>query len=206
MTQLPASERSRLTVAQEAARIMADHGIKDFHAAKRKAAERLGLDRHGALPSNQEVEAALIEHHRLYSEDDHEQMLRHRRTIVLDFMRSIETLEPRLVGPLLAGTASSDAPSNLHVFSDSPEDIAWLLESEGVDYKLFERKLRIQRGRSEGFPGYRFNWKDVSIEATVFAYDGLRQAPLSPVDGKPMRRASIKKVERLLDTANASES
>ncbi|MEL6868469.1 MAG: hypothetical protein AAFO81_01585 [Pseudomonadota bacterium] len=200
MNQPFANDRPRLSVAQEAARIMADHGIKDFQVAKRKAAERLGLDRHGALPSNQEVEDALIEHHRLYSEDDHAAMLAQRRGIVLEFMRSIDTFEPRLVGPLLTGTAAEDSPANLHIFTDSPEDLAWLLESQGVDYKLFERRLRIQRDRSDTYPGYRFDWGNVAIEATVFRYDGLRQAPLSPVDGKPMRRASIKKVQRLLDS------
>ena len=29
---------------------------------------------------------------------------------------------------------------------------------------------------------------DTRVEATVFPIDGVRQAPISPVDGKPMRR------------------
>jgi hypothetical protein len=33
----------RRTLAQEAARIMAEHGVQDFLIAKRKAAERLGV-------------------------------------------------------------------------------------------------------------------------------------------------------------------
>ncbi|MEM8547744.1 MAG: hypothetical protein AAGF46_06235 [Pseudomonadota bacterium] len=192
------NDRSRLSVAQEAARIMADHGISDFSAAKRKAAERLGLGQHGTLPSNIEVEAALIEHHRLYAEHDHAASLAHRRQLALSLMEEMAQFEPRLVGPLLAGTAAEDAPANLHVFSDSAEDIAWFLEERNVEYRLFERRLKIQRGRSQGYPGYRFEWESLGIEATVFAYDGLRQAPLSPVDGRPMRRASIKKLKKLL--------
>ncbi|MEM9172088.1 MAG: hypothetical protein AAGA84_05215 [Pseudomonadota bacterium] len=191
-------DRSRLSVAQEAARIMADHGISDFSAAKRKAAARLGLDQFGTLPSNIEVEAALIEHHRLYAEEDHERSLTQRRKTALTLMQELEAFEPRLVGPLLAGTAAADAPANLHVFSDSAEDIAWFLTERGLDYKLFERRLKIQRGRSQTYPGYRFDWQSLPVEATVFAYDGLRQAPLSPVDGKPMKRASIKKLTKLL--------
>ena len=198
MPQQHDNDRSRLSVAQEAARIMADHGISDFSAAKRKAAERLGLGQHGTLPSNIEVEAALIEHHRLYAEHDHAVSLAHRRQLALSLMEEIAQFEPRLVGPLLAGTAAEDAPANLHVFSDSAEDVAWFLEERGIEYRLFERRLKIQRGRSQGYPGYRFEWESLRIEATVFAYDGLRQAPLSPVDGRPMRRASIKKLKKLL--------
>ncbi len=177
---------------------MADHGISDFQAAKRKAAERLGLEQHGTLPSNQEVEAALIEHHRLYSEQDHNESLRARRSIALEIMQEMQEFEPRLVGPLLAGTAAADAPANLHLFSDSAEDIAWFLEARGVEHRLFERRHRIRRGQTQGYPAYRFDWQKMMVEATVFAYDGLRQAPLSPVDGKPMPRASIKKVTKLL--------
>jgi hypothetical protein len=37
-----------------------------------------------------------------------------------------------------------------------------------------------------------------AIEATVFPTDGIRQAPVSPVDGRPMRRANTFEVEALL--------
>ena len=177
---------------------MADHGITDFHSAKRKAAERLGLDQYGTLPSNIEVEAALIEHRRIYEEGDHEASLAHRRQLALEVMHEMVEFEPRLVGPLLAGTAAADAPANLHLFADSAEDIAWFLEARGIEHRLFERRLRVRRDSSRAYPGYRFDWQALTIEATVFSYDGLRQAPLSPVDGKPMRRASIKKLARLL--------
>jgi hypothetical protein len=39
---------------------------------------------------------------------------------------------------------------------------------------------------------------DQAIEATVFPTDGIRQAPVSPVDGKPMRRADVADLEALL--------
>ncbi len=48
----PRSENLRRAVAQEAARVMAEHGIQDFRAAKRKAAERFGIGEEGALPRN----------------------------------------------------------------------------------------------------------------------------------------------------------
>ena len=36
------------------------------------------------------------------------------------------------------------------------------------------------------------------MHVTVFPLDGIRQAPVSPVDGKPMRRADADEVEVLL--------
>jgi len=32
----------------------------------------------------------------------------------------------------------------------------------------------------------------------IFGVDGIRQSPVSPVDGKPMRRANLEEVEALL--------
>jgi hypothetical protein len=48
------------------------------------------------------------------------------------------------------------------------------------------------------YPGVRFEVDDQAIEATVFPTDGIRQAPVSPVDGKPMRRADVADLEALL--------
>jgi hypothetical protein len=33
----------------------------------------------------------------------------------------------------------------------------------------------------------------------VFPTDGIRQAPVSPVDGRPMRRADVLELEALLE-------
>jgi hypothetical protein len=40
-----------------------------------------------------------------------------------------------------------------------------------------------------------------AIEATVFPTDGIRQSPVSPVDGRPMRRADVADLEALLASA-----
>jgi hypothetical protein len=45
---------------------------------------------------------------------------------------------------------------------------------------------------------YKFVAGDVPIELTVFDYDGIREAPMSPVDGRPMRRGSLRDLEVLL--------
>jgi hypothetical protein len=44
-------------------------------------------------------------------------------------------------------------------------------------------------------PAYRFLAEDVPIELTIFTPTGAREAPLSPVDGRAMKRASLKELE-----------
>ena len=85
---------------------------------------------------------------------------------------------------------------------DSPEAVAMRLDELGISYRSYERRLKSHRGRGatpDTFAGYRFDHGDVIVEATVFPVDGIRQAPISPIDGKPMRRANRKTVENLTD-------
>ena len=66
----------RRALAQEAARIMAEHGVQDFLIAKRKAAERLGVEDVAAvLPKNSEIELALAEYQRLFGGESHVESL-----------------------------------------------------------------------------------------------------------------------------------
>ena len=52
----PRADNLRLAIAQEAARLMIEHGHEDYGAAKRKAAERLGVTDQAVLPKNAEIE------------------------------------------------------------------------------------------------------------------------------------------------------
>src|SRR5450755_4279257 len=69
----------RHALAQEAARVMAEHGIRDFLVAKRKAAERFGVTDGAVLPKNTEIEMALVEYQRLFGADSHAESLQAQR-------------------------------------------------------------------------------------------------------------------------------
>lgn len=192
--------RLRLKVAQEAARIMSEHGVEDFRQAKSKAAERLNLRGKAALPTNQEVEAALRNHQSLFGREDHADHIASLRTTALNAMHVLDEFSPRLVGPVLAGTAAVSAAIHLHVFADNPDDVVFYLEGEGLNLTPFERRLKNRRDEVHPFPALAFTFTNAAFEITIFPYDGLRQAPISPVNGKPMQRASKKRLQTLLQS------
>jgi hypothetical protein len=64
--------------------------------------------------------------------------------------------------------------------------------------------VRLDAERIKAFPGLRFALDDRKIEATVFPLDGIRQAPVSPVDGRPMRRADVAEIQDLLRSATGT--
>jgi len=190
----------RRALAQEAARIMAEHGVQDFLIAKRKAAERLGVtDGAAVLPKNREIELALAEYQRLFGGDSHVESLSAQRRAALTAMRRLSEFEPRLVGAVLAGTATQHSDVQLHLFTDRAEAVTLKLLDEGIVHEVTERRVKLDAERVRAFPGVRFLIDDQPIEATVFPADGIRQAPASPVDGRPMRRANAFEVEALLE-------
>ena len=189
----------RRALAQEAARIMAEHGVQDFLIAKRKAAERLGVaDVSAVLPKNREIEVALAEYQRLFGGESHVETLGAQRRAALTAMQRLSEFEPRLVGAVLAGTATEHSDVQLHLFADRAESVTLKLIDAGIAHEVTERRVRLDAERVRPFPGVRFAVDDHSIEATVFPADGIRQAPVSPVDGRPMRRANALEVEALL--------
>jgi hypothetical protein len=192
------NDRARKVLAQEAARIIVEQGIEDYRVAKIKAADRLGMSERGSLPGNTEIEHAVSEHLKLFGRESHLDLLRVLRKAALSAMELLAPFTPRLVGPVLHGTAGANSAVNLHVFSDSAELVAVRLQESRVQYRPYDRRLKSRRDRAETFSGFRFTHDSSSIEATVFPLDGIRQAPISPVNGKPMRRADSQAVLKLL--------
>ena len=105
-------------------------------------------------------------------------------------------------GPVLAGTATEHNDIQLHLFAEQPESITFRLMDLGIDHEVVERRVRYGSDRVVAYPGVHFEVDDHMVDATVFPIDGIRQAPVSPVDGKPMRRIDAAELEVLLD-ANA---
>lgn len=191
-------DHRRTAIAQEAARIIQEHGVENFRAAKEKAGVRLGLADSGALPSNQEVELALAERNRIFRGETHDALVDALRAAALVMMRQLTEFDPRLVGPVLSGNATAHSAIELHLFSDSPEAVGAVLDTLGRPHRSFDSRLRMRRDESDLFPGFRFRDGEHEFAVTVFPERGRGNAPLSPVDGRPMRRATLRDVEALL--------
>lgn len=195
----PRADHLRRALAQEAARIMAEQGIDDYLLAKRKAAERLGATDIAVLPRNVEIEEALAEHHRLFGAQTHSRAIHAARRAAEQAMQLLAGFEPRLVGGVLSGTASAHSDINLHIFAESAESVALALIDRGIPHEMLERRLRYEPDRLVAYPTVRFRAGAHSIDAVIFPLDGIRQAPSSPVDGRPMKRAALGEVRALID-------
>ena len=188
----------RHRLAHEAARLMAEGGIRDYHQAKLKAAERLGIHDDASLPRNREIEDALREYQRLFLGETTAEGLRVRREAALRALEFFAPFEPRLVGPVLDGTADAHAPVSLHLHDDDADAVPRFLDERGIPAESRSRLVRLDRNRQADFPVWLFSADELTFDLTVMPHDVLRQAPLSGVDEKPMRRASASQLRQLL--------
>lgn len=188
----------RAQLAEEAARLIVENGIEDFGLAKRKAAERLGVAAAGALPSNAQIHASVSERQRIFEPMILDRRLAKLRRLAADVMAVLEPFRPRLVGPVLLGTATINSSIELHVFSDAPESVAAALEADGVALRDCQRRFRFGGQRAGQFPGFAFARDGERVEVITFPERGAHEPPLSPVDRRPMRRAALAAVLALL--------
>ncbi|HVS24830.1 MAG TPA: hypothetical protein VMU03_13975 [Gammaproteobacteria bacterium] len=189
----------RERLAQEAARVMAEGGIEDFGLAKRKAADRLGVRGLSALPTNAEIESRLVERLRIFEPEGFSERLSSLRRLAADVMLDLEPFAPRLVGPVLAGTVTVNSGIELHVFAAAPELVAAALERDRGGLRDCQRRYRLDADTTVLLPGFSFTRAGEEIEVIVFPERAEHQAPLSPVDRKPMRRATRSAVLALLE-------
>lgn len=191
-------QQMRTRIAQEAARLMSQEGIQDFYAAKRKAAQHLGAPDTRNMPRNQEVEEALREYRRLFGTEQEIGHLRALRESAVKAMHFLAGFRPRLVGSVLSGTAGQHADINLHLFADTPEEVSLFLMENSIPFRPAQKRLRIDRETWQEFPVYEFLAGEHAVELVVFPSEGRRDAPRSPVDGRPMQRARVEEVEALI--------
>jgi len=193
-------DQLRQRIANLAAQNMLESGIRDFQLAKRKAAVQLHISENSIMPSNQEIEQALIEYQGLFHGQTQPQELQQLRQTALQAMQFFRVFKPRLAGDVLSGSADKNSRVELHLFADYPEQVGIFLMDEEMPYEEKSRRLRFNQDSYIEMPVFTFVADDTPIELVVFPLDGIRQAPISPVDGKPMQRADVKAVELMVES------
>lgn len=130
------NNRQRQLIAQQAAKILSMSGNRDFLAAKNKAAERLGILDTNQLPTNREIEQALIEYQRLFCSDEQPEIVRQLRQAAVKAMKLFSDFSPKLVGSVLAGTSDANSPVHLHIFADTSEALSVFLLNQHIPFEM----------------------------------------------------------------------
>ncbi|MEO8497334.1 MAG: tRNA adenylyltransferase, partial [Planctomycetota bacterium] len=192
------SSKLRRQIAWEAARLMYDRRESEYYRAKMKAARGIckGWVKPIDLPSNAEIRDEVLALARLYEGDRRVDKLREMRLDALRLMRLLNRYRPRLIGSVLTGHVREGSDIDIHVFSDSLEGIAGILDEEGVPYHVERKRVR-KHGEERVFTHIHVQDR-YPYELTVYAADQAHYMFKSSITGKAIDRASIAEFEAFL--------
>jgi hypothetical protein len=173
---MPFDERSiREEIAAAAAGLIADAGL-DYASAKRKAQQQIlgnASAPRNALPDNDLIDAALLEHLSLF-DDDHTDRVKRRRTVALELMDMLENFNLHLTGAVWKGIVTEYAPIHLQAFSD---------DSKEMTITLLTRRIRFDsvtvphlKGTGE-VEAMTFYWRDEPVILSAYEAREFRSNP-----------------------------
>jgi hypothetical protein len=182
-------QQARLRIAQLAAQLMAEHGIKDHALAKRKAARQLGVTAANWLPSNDEIDGELRAYVALFEPDTREQDLAAMRRQAVEVMVRLARFQPLLTGALAQGIATRHADIELEVYVDSSKEFEHYLLNEGIEFKSEERR---------GGSYFTLFSQPADILVHVLPVQTLQSAPRGAPEAR--RRLTLDQLRRLLSS------
>jgi predicted nucleotidyltransferase len=192
------SDRIRRQVAFEAARLMYEREESEYFRAKLKAARRItrGDFKPRDLPSNREIRDQIRLWAELQEGQRRTENLRDMRLEALRMMRVLKTFRPRLIGSTFTGHVRRGSDIDLHLFSDSVEAIASVLDEQGLTYDVQRKKVR-KNGEERVFVHIHIDDR-FPFELTIYPRDKAHYVFKSSITGKAIERASIAELEQFL--------
>lgn len=194
-------QRSKLRrqITFEAARLMYSREESEYFRAKQKAAHRLcqGWVKPADLPSNAEIRDEVQALARLHEGDRRTDNLREMRIEALRMMRLLARFRPRLIGSVLTGHIRAGSDIDLHLFSDSIEGVAHILDEQGLIYDV-ERK-HVRKDNEERIFTHFHVQDRFPFELTMYPSDKAHYVFKSSITGQAIERTSINELEQFLE-------
>jgi len=194
---MSSENRLRQRIALEAARIMAEEGIDEHGLAKKKAAARMGVAEHRNLPRREEIEAALVEHHRLFGAADQSRRVARLRKLALEAMRFLAEFSPVLVGGAWNGSAGRFSPIRLHLFAHTPEEVMLKLMDARIPFEEKSHSLPREMDLPGDQPALHFRVDDTQVELLLFP-DAWKGRSL-PKKGGQAVGGNLKELRKLME-------
>ena len=192
----------RRVIRYESARILVDGGSRDFQRVKRKACARLGLSERHNLPTNLEIEESLSDQLQLFSKQSTGNQHTLFLTAAAHLMRQLRDFSPYLTGAALSGVITKRRPIEIHVFASTVEEVCDRLASNSVGFEQTYKRMRFAKQQYHQISAFRFTDGEINFEVMVFLSSDP-YPPLSTINGKPMPRASLKRVNKMLAEISA---
>ncbi|EMI58348.1 HD domain-containing protein [Rhodopirellula sallentina] len=173
--------------------------VSEYYTAKQKASRRIcrGWVKPADLPTNAEIREQVLCLTRMSeSEADKPRRLLEMRLRAAWWLRKLAPFHPKLIGSVLKGSIREGSDIDVHVFCANVHAITILLDDLGVSYDLQRKRIR-KDGEAKVYT--HLHVKDsFPIEITVYAPSLMGYRFRCSITGKPIERAGLAELERLI--------
>ena len=141
------SKNIKLSVANLAAQLIMEEGIKDYLYAKKKAAKSLGINENANLPTNSQIDKAIDEFNKIFSPNIDIEFLQQFKTQALEVMSIFKNFKPHLMNQLSQGVIPKFPEIKINLFADNLKDVEYVLLNSQLSYDFKEVKMNTKEGK-----------------------------------------------------------
>ena len=141
------SKKLKSSVANLAAQLIMEEGIKDYLFAKKKAAKSLGLNENVSLPTNSQIDKAIDDFNKIFNPNVDIKFLRQFKTQALEVMNIFKNFKPHLMNQLSQGIIPKFPEIKINLFADNLKDVEYVLLNSEMSYDFKEVKMNIKEGK-----------------------------------------------------------
>ena len=141
------SKNVKVSVANLAAQLIMEEGIKDYLYAKKKAAKSLGINENVNLPTNSQIDKAIDEYNKIFNPNIDIEFLELFKTQALEIMSIFKNFKPHLMNQLSQGIIPKFPEIKINLFADNLKDVEYVLLNSELSYDFKEVKMNAKEGK-----------------------------------------------------------
>jgi hypothetical protein len=175
-------------IAGLAARWVVEEGM-EYGPAKRQATKQLGLGVRAPMPSNDVLEAAVMDYIAVFCADTQATELAALRRLALSWMTRLSAFRPHLSGAVWHGTATRKSDIYLQLFCDDSKSAEIALIDQGAKY-LARTVTGFQGEPVDALSVHAFCAElneEIGVHLMIHDYDDMRGALKPDNKGRPPR-------------------
>jgi hypothetical protein len=141
------SKNIKVSVANLAAQLIMEEGIKDYLFAKKKAAKSLGLNENVNLPTNSQIDKAIDDFNKIFNPNIDIEFLQQFKNQALEVMNIFKNFKPHLMNQLSQGIIPKFPEIKINLFADNLKDVEYVLLNSELSYDFKEVKMNAKEGK-----------------------------------------------------------
>jgi len=148
-----------------------EEGITDYQYAKKKAVRYLDLDTVDLLPSNDEIDKALLDYRLIFKAELDIELVKTIKTEALRIMKFFASFNPYFVTQLSEGLLPKYPIIQINLFSDNMKEVEYILLNNNIPFETKDFNISEKRTKKQSLkkiPLILIERGNVPVELKIF--------------------------------------